>query len=1825
MTDDDEDDFEELFSFGGTAPPTAAPNAPSPSNGTSDLDDIFGAPPSSAPSASGSGGSGGSGTTSSEFDIINDDDDIFGSVTGTPATPAKDAVGGGGDDFDDIFGTPPPLASTAAAALISGGEGSVPMVSGLNEDDARDAAEGGSGEVDDFFGEVDLQNHDSDAPAANKNYLKPIQGNGEDDDALLSREINAMMPMPNRAHLCSDDFHPHDADTRDFLEWLDDDEAAKKTREAVSSSENDKHENIREKNSTGLEQNQNVGDGFNSGESSEDSFGFGSTVGDTTKSHMAALDSTNKGESSVGTASNQTGKNADDDEDDDFDFDQMIAEVDAKSTGPLQQQQQQKMQPQPLTGDAIAAALGLTAVTAAQTNNSTSSKQNIKDMEYDISSILDDNPTPSSHSSGNNASSGVDAAEPPSQPNLSARLEEELSFNQWEEGDDAATGGDDGPAVNETLDDSASSDKVNANEEGTTASTPTRAVFTSLGEAIRSNASTPQDIRTLFTKEKEHARENNLGVSEEDRPHLWTKIICGKVLEDLENGSLADSFRQWHEKEGESSTAANVVADKYPEGGDNDAMIDALLSEANNLDSGDVSFEPRKKDLLSLLKFHDSNNSNPSHKTKKDESFTGDSNIKIDKLIPPVVNAILSTGIPPAAASVVVSNIIPSAMPLLRLSHQERLLAAKSLHAEFYLLACYHLPLLVMHLDRHCPGWYWPRKEMIKIEEEENETNDGDDNRIGINAEGQVGKEISTETEVQEPDPERKNSRELEKNGLVPLSWFVTNFAGECGGANLEHKHLLPLWDHMLTRGDYSSKYFLALAVLDQNSDVLLMSRGRELSKEVEKVFSFKDTSYDEESFVGGAASSDSSASEDDMIAEWLSLAKSLIKCTPSSVIERLRTADDRAVTNAIQVHQAQANEKLKAQLEKEANEHEAALKKAREEREAEKKKAIIRARLTAYYRTHNPEKIDTLDEILKLFDGRIEVLNEKLKKKYGEGFLPDEEILQEHVSKQTRSFLMSVNQSVNMTKKHVANTLAERRKRNAKPVATVKSHTPVALEVSPTEVIPLICSTKGHHEKYHLTSPAPGSEGALKWYLVDCRSQAAAKEQGLFPTAVELSPEKLQDPDALLQLTEMFESLRGAVHICIMGEGFASLPVLYDVKGGEPKLLEDDAARTENVALFFLKKGFPFVSVLKGGFAAAHAFLWRKGPDLGLTPSDVLIGYDPIVSLFAQLEIARQEQEEFKNAPAREKTVRTLQKVIDNSMTRLTLEEQRINDLASDLSRPETRDKMKQSVSEFFSRSHQHISSARKENNISFGRTPPLFMQKRLDSSTKDEDGKKNLVSKEDADLASPISKLTEKLTLKLTASDHSKAVESPDEEEAKKLETAESSNNDATDVSSPADKPENESKSAEPESNKPKSENVFLQLQQRLKATSAGNKESDGIKHLERPLAVSNALSSFALRMRHPHTSMPSSTDVKQSPSDKTTNSHNGTTEIAEVDPKHKPDEASNPVPANAKESTSSAENSEMLDSVKFIDLDDSVTTTTTEEDAIDLQTTVAEEKSEAANIPSAETSSTATAAPATSKLFASFASKISEVKSDRAKHVSQPTAEPKKNPFAGFSLRKVVNQPTPEKISIEEERPSDSSTQSDSKDNTQEPATSPTYEHSPFNQGLPARNPFASLIRPRDAIKPKSEETAGRETSDDVEASSITSKLSFGMKFLGEQSDPFQPKSFGFGRSRFNASKPSATAETKPTESDPFEMSDKEEAILFDLGDDNGECEVIDLMGGDEQNDGINPENFAGDSAFGEEGVKVGELFSALEPQPHGSDPVNDLFGDDPFGDT
>lgn len=743
------------------------------------------------------------------------------------------------DDFDDLFSFGAEATSTTAAVARNSSSSDFDLLTDLNTPAPAPAATPANDEFDDLFGTP------PGTPITPKTTL----------------------PSPELTNVTQtmDDFHVHDAGTRDFLEWLDDD---------------DRHK-------------------------------------DSLKQSAGAGDITGEGDVDK----------VDDKEEDDFDFDQMLAEADVNVSSSLKSSQltssslKGSLQSdgagaahqvgvlelnQPAPVDVMNDAAKATNAASSVNRSSASIDSTDNSNSATIDATSDRSPTAieplaSAESRNSQLSTGTITPEPISKPYVSACIEEELAFDSWNDDDaddvpiSASEIGDDGNPTAEAADGSAPANT-------STLGSPVKATFTTLSEAIRSSISTIDDVRSLFQRETGRSNiSHEVGVSLEDRPYLWTKVICGKVLGELDNSSIAESFREWIKKDEKSAKYSSEVCA---------VMIEQMIFETGNNSTG------LDQDLLSVLAFHDKNASS----------------MNIDPLIPPVVYAILQSGIPPAAASVVLSQIEPSAMPLLRLSQNERYLAVKNLHMDFYLLACYHLPLLVMHLDRQCPGWYWPKPLADEKAEREQRS------------------ETDTTEHPTVPTVEAKNQHAPESGAVVPLSWFITNFAGELGKSCLDHKLLLPLWDYLLTMGDCSRKFFLAIAMLDKHSDSLLMSRGDELRAELVKVLNFKANSFDEESFVGGGSSGQQRIADGEsteMVCEWLNLAQSLSESTPSSVINMLRSVDDRAISDALTARQAALDGKARAQQEAE----EAAKKKEREERDAEEKKALTKARLVAYYR----------------------------------------------------------------------------------------------------------------------------------------------------------------------------------------------------------------------------------------------------------------------------------------------------------------------------------------------------------------------------------------------------------------------------------------------------------------------------------------------------------------------------------------------------------------------------------------------------------------------------------------------------------------------------------------------------------------------------------------------------------------------------------------------------------------------------------------------------------------------------------------------------------
>lgn len=743
--------------------------------------------------------------------------------------------------------------------------------------------------------------------------------------------------------------------------------------------------------------------------------------------------------------------------------------------------------------------------------------------------------------------------------------------------------------------------------------------FATLEEALASKESAVSQIRTLFVREQSKSDERILVGTQ--RAELYCRMVCHKSLAETMGSSLADSFEQW-----KTTRSQLFEEDSYA------TWIRQLqLSQRIAQQTGRTLVEC-ETDLIDLVLYHHHHQTtlasptaiteHGSEPTSSTAMTTKSHDEERDILLPAVATVILTAGIPVSVAAVMLSQIIPNVMPLLALPPEtERWDAAISLHSCFYRLACYHVPLLVFHLDRYLPGWYWPKLP--------------DQTRTEVSAVA-LG-------------------RNLKKHGQLPPSWLLSHVAGECCGAGtvdntgtmLPASTILLLWDGILTGEDNATRFFLALAVLERQAETLLLLTGEDLAAALRNVWTLKDIDKNRE------------PDEKDWLHEWWPQVLCLEAATPVTVLDQLKKAEDEAVQHALLRRQERAEAALKARLEAEA----AAYRQAQELKAEEARQRLSRARLVAFYRKHAPDKESNIDKIMETFAGRLDVLDAKLKSKYGEGFNPALKV--KPTVKAQNKLLATMNQGFARIKSDTTGESED------ETVLDERKPDSVSVMVSAEEVLPVVCWSKKataargveqRRRRSHDMNRKP-----LKFYLVDSRSEEAAQEQGRFPTAVILSPEAMLDPERLQQNEEMFESLRGAVHIVIMGEGFKALPNLYNQKLS-PKLgelMEQDESRTNLCALFFQKRGFCFVSMLDGGFCAAHSWLVREGPKHHLNASAVLVDYDPEANLFGQLETLH-------NASAAEKAQRKMANLLEASIVTMTKRAYQLERLTSDF---ETKD----------------------------------------------------------------------------------------------------------------------------------------------------------------------------------------------------------------------------------------------------------------------------------------------------------------------------------------------------------------------------------------------------------------------------------------------------------------------------------------------------------------------------------------------------------------------
>ena len=147
------------------------------------------------------------------------------------------------------------------------------------------------------------------------------------------------------------------------------------------------------------------------------------------------------------------------------------------------------------------------------------------------------------------------------------------------------------------------------------------------------------------------------------------------------------------------------------------------------------------------------------------------------------------------------------------------------------------------------------------------------------------------------------------------------------------------------------------------------------------------------------------------------------------------------------------------------------------------------------------------------------------------------------------------------------------------------------------------------------------------KYFIVDIRAYRSSEDykSGTIPSAYSLDPSIFTDPDRMQSTFTALQSLRGAVHIVLMGHGIgipSSVSQSKELKSAIREAVRMDYASLNTAILFFQKHLFQQVSYLQGGFAAWHAYV-RDDSSMKI---DELVGHDTEQCKFCRCDASLEE-----------------------------------------------------------------------------------------------------------------------------------------------------------------------------------------------------------------------------------------------------------------------------------------------------------------------------------------------------------------------------------------------------------------------------------------------------------------------------------------------------------------------------------------------------------------------------------------------------------------------
>ncbi|CBJ33932.1 conserved unknown protein [Ectocarpus siliculosus] len=560
-----------------------------------------------------------------------------------------------------------------------------------------------------------------------------------------------------------------------------------------------------------------------------------------------------------------------------------------------------------------------------------------------------------------------------------------------------------------------------------------------------------------------------------------------------------------------------------------------------------------------------------------------------------LVGPLFSMGLDAPAVSAMLNPLVGSVTLFLGrgLTHAVRDLAWAHAHRRLHDLCTYHDPELVQHLNRSFPGWEMPlpgasasHAETSALDQEASAMVDDLESSLqgfaprrrsmkaGSTAQaeavggGAAGGPAAAAAAAGRP-------ARAAGEGLVEPSLLVA--ANAALGASAPLGRLLPLWDYLLVRHDKHFGFFLLLAALLRRREELLLATGPQLRL---------------------------------LLAETLSPSAmaSLLVDGEESLEGEEAEALDLATPESFRHHLALIGEIAEA-------EHEAAVR-ARAQRRVEGgsdgpdgKAAAVPA--SSGSKEGGPAADGSTPSAPT--SPRPQAAGQAGTEAASKGLGHPSLLRMRTMMKTAGDKLAADLKNLKLARPNPENS---RQSREDLAPPTELSLPQLCLAVSAKE---LVAGVSGRRRERAATGDGGGGAGAggakgvdagggqgalfrqrqpLAFFAVDCRPKQQV-DAGRFPTAYHLDPSAMENPEEMAEkIMPVFEPLRKRAHVCLIGSGDGHLRARglaggngHQVGGGigSQRAARDDYSYVNTCALFFVKRGFPYVSVLEGGYAAAH------------------------------------------------------------------------------------------------------------------------------------------------------------------------------------------------------------------------------------------------------------------------------------------------------------------------------------------------------------------------------------------------------------------------------------------------------------------------------------------------------------------------------------------------------------------------------------------------------------------------------------------------------------